>query len=142
MATRSRIGTLNKDGSIRYVYCHWDGYPSWNGKVLLDKYSTQEKVDELLDMGDISQLEESIANSVFYHRNRWMSWENVQPTIVETMDEFLDLCDEEYVYFFKDGTWYVADHMNKEFHVLDLSNVEDKDDVSKMPPAENIMEMA
>ena len=27
MATRSRIAKQNPDGTIKSVYCHWDGYP-------------------------------------------------------------------------------------------------------------------
>ena len=27
MATRSNIGILNTDGSVYYIYCHYDGYP-------------------------------------------------------------------------------------------------------------------
>jgi hypothetical protein len=34
MATRSRIGIQLKDKSVLSVYCHWDGYPEWNGKKL------------------------------------------------------------------------------------------------------------
>lgn len=57
MATRSNIGILNKDNTITSVYCYWDGYPSHNGKILLENYNTEEKVRELLKEGDISSLE-------------------------------------------------------------------------------------
>ena len=57
MATRSNIGILNNDNTITSVYCHWDGYPSHNGKILLENYNTEEKVRELLKEGNISSLE-------------------------------------------------------------------------------------
>ena len=44
MGTRSRIGIQLKDDSILSVYCHWDGYPSFNGRVLREFYNTPEKV--------------------------------------------------------------------------------------------------
>ncbi len=35
MATRSNIGIVNEDGSITGIYCHYDGYPEYVGKMLL-----------------------------------------------------------------------------------------------------------
>ncbi len=140
MMTPSRIGTMNKDGSIRYVYCHEDGNPGFTGMMLLDHYNTQKKVDGLLDMGDMSTLDETIDKSLFYHRDHNVPWLQAQPAIVETMEEFLDLGEEEYVYFFKDGVWYVADAKHKKFHALDLSG-KYPDDVEAMPVAEDINEL-
>ena len=34
MATRSTISIQKKDGTIRSVYCHWDGYCEYNGVLL------------------------------------------------------------------------------------------------------------
>ena len=42
MATRSRIGIVLKDDSIRSVYHHWDGYPEWL-VLLLESIITQMK---------------------------------------------------------------------------------------------------
>lgn len=70
MATRSHIGIQNKDGSIQYSYCHWDGYPSNNGKLLLENYNTEEKVRELLSYGSISSLDYNIEKTIFYSRDK------------------------------------------------------------------------
>ena len=53
MGTRSRIGIQLKDDSILSVYCHWDGYPSFNGKVLREFYDTKEKVNQLINGGNM-----------------------------------------------------------------------------------------
>ena len=45
MATRSRIGIELSDGSILSVYHHWDGYPTWLGRILNTHYNTREKVE-------------------------------------------------------------------------------------------------
>lgn len=34
MATRAYFGIENKDGTIDYVYNHWDGYPEGLGRDL------------------------------------------------------------------------------------------------------------
>ena len=54
MATRSRIGIQLADDSILSVYHHWDGYPTWLGRILETHYNTKEKVAELIDGGDMS----------------------------------------------------------------------------------------
>jgi hypothetical protein len=59
MATRSRIGIKTGD-TVRHIYCHWDGYPENNGKILLNHYTTPEKVNELIDGGNLSVLAENI----------------------------------------------------------------------------------
>jgi hypothetical protein len=60
MATRSRIGIENEDGTVSSIYCHWDGYPSHNGKVLIAHYSDREKLEELIALGAISCLKENV----------------------------------------------------------------------------------
>jgi len=54
MSTRSRIGLELSDGSVISSYCHFDGYPGFNGVKLVEHFNTKEKVQELVDLGDIS----------------------------------------------------------------------------------------
>ena len=50
MATRSAIGLKKIDGTIEAVYCHWDGYPAHNGKILMNHYPV-DKTQRLLAEG-------------------------------------------------------------------------------------------
>ena len=51
MSTRCYIG--QKIGNdVRFIYCHYDGYPSGVGHTLIKYYDTEEKVTDLLDHGD------------------------------------------------------------------------------------------
>ena len=63
MATRSTIAKLGKNGIIKAVYCHSDGYLEHNGKVLNEYYKDESKVDELLAQGDISTLDQNIGEN-------------------------------------------------------------------------------
>lgn len=63
MSTRSHIGIRNEDGSLDVIYCHYDGYPSYNGALLLHHYKDPEKIRELIALGDISSLAESVKAS-------------------------------------------------------------------------------
>ena len=56
MATRSTIAKEQADGSIQQIYCHWDGYISNNGELLYHHWRDPLKVQELIDLGDLSSL--------------------------------------------------------------------------------------
>jgi hypothetical protein len=60
MSTRSMIAKKLPDGRFRAIYSHWDGYPSHNGRILLEHYSDSAKLDRLLDLGNISVLREEV----------------------------------------------------------------------------------
>lgn len=56
MSTRSHIGIRNEDGSPDVIYCHRDGYPSYNGTVLFHHYQAPEKIRELIALGDARNM--------------------------------------------------------------------------------------
>ena len=55
MATRSNINVKVGD-KYHSVYCHWDGYVSHNGAILLEHYNSQELAEKLVAEGDMSVL--------------------------------------------------------------------------------------
>ena len=59
MGTRSDIIVKLSNGTWKRIYCHWDGYLSHNGQILLEHYNTQEKAEALVLPGDLSSLAES-----------------------------------------------------------------------------------
>ena len=70
MATRSRIGIKEPNGTITSIYVHWDGYPSHHGPILLNHYTTEESVRGLLALGYMSSLRDTAKTSTFYARDR------------------------------------------------------------------------
>ena len=56
MATRSTIALEFADGTVQQVYCHWDGYLDYNGRLLAEHYTDPFKLRELIDRGDLSSL--------------------------------------------------------------------------------------
>jgi hypothetical protein len=60
MATRSTISMREVDNTVKTIYSHWDGYPSHNGKLLLEHYTDLNKIRELINLGDISVLDEHL----------------------------------------------------------------------------------
>lgn len=55
MGTRCMIGKEFGD-TCHVIYVHFDGYPKGVGKVLLEKYNTDEAVNGLIALGDRSTL--------------------------------------------------------------------------------------
>lgn len=62
MSTRSLIAVIESDGTGQYVYCSTDGYPEWNGRLLLTYYPTKQKALEIMELGDLSALGRSLAS--------------------------------------------------------------------------------
>ena len=56
MATRALIGYLNPSNSITTTYNHYDGYPENLGVALKKHYSTDEKANEIANMGYVSYV--------------------------------------------------------------------------------------
>lgn len=71
MSTRSRIGIKNDNGTITSIYCHSDGYLGGVGAILADCYSTDERVKELLALGDLSEIGEIPGVKIDFNRREW-----------------------------------------------------------------------
>ena len=101
MATRSLIGSVQDNGTIKTIYCHWDGYPDYNGEILLSHYTTPRLVDELIEGGDLSSLDFDYEHCNPYSA-RGDKWELIQPREVEWKDlaEVTYDCNAEYVYIY------------------------------------------
>ncbi len=126
MSTRSRIGLMLEDGTIKHSYCHFDGYPHGVGHTLVAHYSDIEKVNELLSFGDMSFLApkvnpDGIHNfnspekdvTVFYGRDRG---ESDVDSVTTSMDEYLSVKYSsciDYQYVFSGGHWWVYDNNDK-----------------------------
>lgn len=111
---------VQPDGSVISIYSHWDGYPSNNGKILLESYTDAEKVKELISLGSISRLAPNINPDpkkgkhtfdnpqddvvVAYGRDRGENPEYIKPRVDKTVDDFVKSDVEEYGYLFKDGS--------------------------------------
>ncbi|WJZ47943.1 hypothetical protein [Synechococcus phage DSL-LC03] len=132
MGTRSRIGIELTDHSVVSVYCHWDGYPEFNGKMLVKHYQEREDVQELIDGGSMSSIRtrstwstgSSLRDEVgeyitddegflmsegdrdpqpLYHTERGEEIDIMH----SSFDQFVsDNCGEEYAYMYDlNGTW-------------------------------------
>lgn len=126
MATRSTISIQTSKNGGKTIYCHWDGYPSNNGRILKEFYNTEEKVKELIALGNLSILGKTIGTKVKF--DDFDSQANPQCLAYgrdrgETEQEATDFVKkpthrEQYNYLFKNGKWYVSENDNNRFVLL------------------------
>jgi hypothetical protein len=127
MGTRSTIALEYADGSVEQIYCHNDGYVSYNGKVLFQYYSDPFKLQKLIDLGDISVLGVDIGVKMDFDACMQYNDQNqaLQCRIYGrdrdedvNKDKFADFADyvenheyQEYEYILRtDGKWYVKSY--------------------------------
>ena len=124
MSTRSRIGIMNDNGTVTSIYCHYDGYPSHNGEILVQYYNTEEKIRELMNLGDISVLgpvigvkcdfdtfaSSNLNQCLAYGRDRGET--DVSARVHATIERFL-ADGEEYNYLWRDNQWNCIDWKNR-----------------------------
>ena len=119
MATRSRIAIENQDGSVTSVYCHWDGHIETNGVILNNNYNTKDKVEALIELGNLSSLDKTLETTVAYARDRGEDSHQATYSNVEELFEDGFSSGVEYVYCFtKDGIWLVNEYGSNQVQVL------------------------
>jgi hypothetical protein len=137
MATRSRIGIEQADGTVKSIYCHWDGMPRGVGRLLVEHYLMRDKVESLMLLGSISLLGEQVEPTgrvnhsfelpedgitVAYHRDRG---EDLDPARVDkSLNDFLQSDVEEFGYVFTQyGEWMLIEghRRPRELKNLELS---------------------
>ena len=117
MSTNSLIGIETETGLVQGIYCHWDGYPEHNGRILAEHYTNPEKVERLISGGSLSALAPEIGEQnsfrdtdtevcLYYHRDRGEPGPEIIPA--RNAGEFYfrhKNSGAEFVYLFTGGRW-------------------------------------
>ena len=120
MSTRSAIAKITENG-IKSIYVHFDGYPEGVGATLQKHYQDEDKIDELLELGDLSTLGSEIGkkqdfNSYKSESNTCLAYgrdrgeKNVGAKTHDAIEAFMTYrkrCTCEYLYLRKEGAWNV-----------------------------------
>ena len=106
MGTRSRVAVMHGD-VCKSVYCHYDGYLDYTGRILLSNYDSTA-ANALIARGDNSGVKETLEEMNFYSDR---GEEDVSWQVAHSFEEFLEQvegCCGEYYYVMKDGVWYAG----------------------------------
>ena len=162
MGTRSTIALEFADGTVEQVYCHWDGYLSHNGQILLKHYSDPFVLQKLIDLGDISSLGKEIGEkhafsqfelraeevqaykeltenwTTFYGRDRGETGAE-KKSFVDFQDYLAHHQYEEYDYILRNvngkATWFVSDH-DGAYVELEQAIMDEQDRIAQEETAE------
>jgi hypothetical protein len=153
MGTRSVIGVMHGN-KAKTVYCHFDGYLSHNGEILLENYSSA-KANHLVALGDMSTLGTEIeipegqthsfdnplkGVTVFYGRDR--GEDGCEFRVCQSDAEMFDYySDCEYFYIMKDGVWLVSQGEGTEWKDLADAIREQEDQDFIAPSITRLIEM-
>ena len=119
MSTRSMIAFDN--GDVTYaIYCHFDGYVDGVGRTLFNHYSDIEKVEELMDLGNLSMLRPEIGEKqdfnnpknssnwcLAYGRDRGETDQEAKEYL-SVLDAKMDFKGCDYFYVFDGNEWKVT----------------------------------
>lgn len=105
MGTRSYIALQIEEDEYLTIFCHYNGYPDDNGAILAEHYDKQEKVESLIQLGDLYFLRSKLEPNpdlphnhstpqpnvtIAYNRDEgWSDCEAVHKTLDELMREWL-----------------------------------------------------
>lgn len=150
MSTHSRIACQHPDGSIKSIYCHYDGYPSHNGKLLIEYWNNHEKAEALMSLGNLVMLGKTLGERLDHEKieadlrsNACKAYgrdkeKNGQDAISHPNIDKLIQCYETYVYLYTDNRWYIfcdyEDQKGEWRELIDVLN-EDKEVGSFIPGA-------
>jgi len=100
MASRCFISIFDQNKYLS-IFCA-DGHPESIGSVLKKNYAAQNLVEELLNNGDVFQLEKSVSSSRFYDDDFGF---NRQFDNLDTMVEYYRECGCNYGYIYAQNEW-------------------------------------
>lgn len=122
MSTHAIIALETDTNKFRYIYCHNDGIPTYTGKMLMQHYSFVGMVNKLIDLGNISTLEQRVNPAqeeahtfskpaknvtVAYGRDRGEKGQSA--SVANSLTELISAAKRDhasYLYVFnRDGVW-------------------------------------
>jgi hypothetical protein len=102
MGCRAHIAVVMPDGTVQYMYVHFDGYIDGVGELLLLHYNTAEKALALVQGGNVRQLRAPGEEMQYYGE---------APSVAASLDDFCNdatVHRQENMYFWHpSGVWFV-----------------------------------
>ena len=109
MSTSAAIGIRQPDGTVRAIRLNWDGYVAHAGAILGGWYKTTEAVNDLIALGDLSEINETVESCVAYHRDCREQYK--LPRTFASVEDYqycgMGQMSANYLYIFNDGAWHV-----------------------------------
>ena len=105
MGTRSNIIYEEPSGEVLSMYCHYDGYPSHNGRILFDQYNSAEKAKALVEVGYARNMDSQEGVEVDPERPNEMERHRNLNSFMWSVDTVMI----EYIYRYAGDDWWVSE---------------------------------
>lgn len=111
MTTHCNIGVEHEDGSVSYVYCHFDGGPSEMVPLLTKFYNSYASSRALVELGELSSVGQTLNECRAYHRDMGEFYEIWNDTDAEKMHL------QEYNYLYRSSAkgWWIKKSISPEW---------------------------
>lgn len=109
MATRANIMITSDWKNFASAYCHWDGGLWYVGEVLNEHYNDTDTILDLVALGDMSSLKETVEETATDEKNAYKeSGGEVELKTEENV--FIPSCGEEFLYVWDTNQemWFVG----------------------------------
>lgn len=95
------------EGEYVCISVNFDGHTDSVGKTLREVFNTNERVVDLLALGDCSSiaLAKDITEVVAYHRDKGEAWKDVESMNFDTLDEAQCLYSPIFTYVWDGEKW-------------------------------------
>ena len=107
MGTTAVIGVTHDDEKYLWSTEYGNGDLDLTGVLLLKSYNSYGDALALVAMGDSSYLEETLEDSVFYHRDRDEDWRDTKPREGDFEEFNKKVRGEIYGYLWSRSEWWV-----------------------------------
>lgn len=142
MSTNATVSIVNEDGSVYTIYNHWDGYPSSLGITLRNYYKSENRVRDLIGMGDASIIARKISPSdpanhnftnhekgvcLFYSRDR--GEDDCEYHVFDNILQMLKEFGQQFNYIYRDKKWFCCkDYTNESMILLTIDEAIEKEE--------------
>ena len=118
MSTHSRIGIQLEDDVVESIYCHYDGYYSNVGAILNSKYDHPDLVKQLIGLGNIQSLSDTIDET------KLKVFNDLDELATKTTFNQTEWQEFNYIYDLKNKIWITRTYKDEWFRLTDVINNE------------------
>lgn len=104
MATKARIGLMTKNKTAQTIEVAYEGYPEYTGELLKNHFKSEKAIRELLQKGDIIQLEKDLADI----KHDKLQGQAQHHRFIGSFSQLAEDTMADYIYLFQesDTTWH------------------------------------
>jgi hypothetical protein len=109
MSTRATIGLRRQNGTIDTIICWHDAYLDGVGRILKNRYDTEEKIEKLMAGGNVEELQSTPGRSIYQYEGDDAVPEDCKARTLRNIEDFLFQVrdyNQDYGYLFQDGQWH------------------------------------